>query len=210
MFNKEFLLSNVMPNPGQLMTQVDQFPVMRHPYGFYVLQTGTEHGGIPIRFHAWVPNRRITQQPCWPPHSHRSDMLSHVLSGTLVNAQWERWKIGHGKPLYTVSIEGNRSFMRRSTIHADLGEPMLLSVPVGGSYTVPGGVFHDSRVDQSDHCLTLCLFSNDRKGQSIVVGEHGFPDEVESHRLAFAPDEAVAARHWCKQGLIDYIDRMSR
>lgn len=177
--------------------RVARAAVTRHPYGFYVIPTGVEFDGVPIRFHAWLAGLRNAQAPVWPEHTHRSTMRSIVLDGWLENAQWMNVRVGFGAPLYTTEIQATVSYLVRSPIEVSIGEPDVARVAAGESYVVPKGVFHDTRVPIDRQCLTLCLFLNDRDGKSVVAGEHDRPDRIETSRVALSEVEKERARAYC-------------
>lgn len=175
--------------------------VTLHPYGFYIVPTDLVVEDIPIRFHVWLKGVRRAQDPVWPPHCHRSTMTSHVLHGELTNVTWPQVLIGFGQPLYYVQIEENKSYVVRTPVELTLGDPKLQRVKSGSGYVVPKGVIHDTRVPFDGECVTMCLFHTDRSGKSLVVGDAGAPDKVETNRLALSRDEAEAANELCRSVL---------
>jgi len=199
----------IRQQPG-LVAEVEAAPVTRHPYGFYVVQTRIVVDEMPLRFHAWLAGLRIAQQPHWPEHTHKSTMRSFVLDGTLTNLQWQVSGVGYGVPLYTTELAGTRSYLNRSPIEISIGDPAAETVQAGGSYVVPKGVFHDTRVDADKACLTMCWFLNDRSGQSVVAGAIEAPARIETVRTALSEAEARQAKAYCLDVVRRWVGAVER
>src|SRR6266542_2616750 len=84
--------------------QLFSHPFLRHPLGFVHVALGRQ-GSYALRLHVWPDLKRYEQQPYWPIHNHKFDLLSTVLSSALTNHLYrvEQSKSETGHYLYDVA-----------------------------------------------------------------------------------------------------------
>jgi hypothetical protein len=127
--------------------QLASLPFNRHPLGFVHVLIDEENG-YALRLHIWSDLFRYEQQPYWPIHNHKFDLISRVLTGTLTNRSYRVQQTDEKTSyrLYDITYELDGSTISPSDIRVavDLCESEQVTAPHW--YRIDAGTFHDTSV----------------------------------------------------------------
>ncbi|MFJ7680280.1 hypothetical protein ACIQXQ_19830 [Peribacillus sp. NPDC097198] len=142
-----------------------------HPLGFIHIPLGTfeDHA---IRLHIWSHRERRSQKPFYPIHTHKFELKSHILSGSLRNYIYDSSFVSSEQ-----NIIYNVEYNSRESIIKQTGQKVIVEKRIegiykkGDYYSVKRGDFHSSEVDEGDFTATIALTYNIQDDSPLVIGE---------------------------------------
>jgi predicted metal-dependent enzyme (double-stranded beta helix superfamily) len=178
--------------------QLGSLSFNQHPLGFvHVLLCREDR--YALRLHVWPDHDRYEQQPYWPIHNHKFDLISRLITGSLTNRSYRVEQTRHetGFQLYDVRYEIGKSIMSPSGMHVEVVASGSEHVRAPHVYSISAGTFHDTYVAVGDFTATLIL-TKDCLPENVVktVGDaQGLAryDYVRSE-IPFTEKNAIIAR----------------
>src|ERR1035438_8940815 len=166
----------------------------QHPLGFVHVALGREND-YAFRLHVWPDLARYEQQPYWPLHNHKFDLISRVLAGSLTNREYKVEQTCERTPyqLYDVAYRIGSSIMSRSEVRVNVEACGLEHLTAPSVYSIRAGTFHDTRVPLNVFTATLVVTRNSlQDGDVKTVGDAGGQLQYEYIRSEITPKEKEA------------------
>lgn len=165
-----------------------------HPLGFLRLEFAADSAGQRYVFHHWPIDFRSTQEPAWMVHQHVWPFASRVLSGALIDSQFEavdRPSTENGVRYLTV-VQPTQSQLRTTHEPLHLRETKASRKCAGDAYDVQITRFHLTDVPLGEECLTLGRIGARMREFSQVLGPPDGPDEIFYERVPGSPSDVNA------------------
>jgi hypothetical protein len=162
----------------------DEYSLVHHPLGFFVIKLGQINPSTFIRLHIWLPNRRTTQHPEWSIHNHTFTLKSHVLTGKIIN-NFFNVNFQSTQPtncLYLVRYNDNLSILDRTSQYLSCYQTEQKNYVKGDYYLVEKGMYHSTQVPLEYLTSTIVITSNPEKKEPHVIGDLEGRDECIYHR----------------------------
>lgn len=169
-------IHNIATSPSDIYFEalklVSQGDITIHPYGFYIIKPYDDTISK-VRFHIWLNNLRIRQQPDWPQHNHNHDINSMVIKGSLLHNKWNVDSIGSlTNTLFEVGYSQKQSFLIKSNQAVSCRLNNSKIVNADSTYFLQAFSYHSVDVDNSENTITMCVTSNHSKNIQHVVGSN--------------------------------------
>jgi hypothetical protein len=174
--------------------QLASLPFNRHPLGFAYVLVAKEDSHA-LRLHIWSDHDRYEQQPYWPIHNHKFDLISRVLSGRLTNRQYRVQPTlkKTTQRLFDITYESEGSIMSPSDIFVSVDFIGSEHITAPNSYRIGAGVFHDTFVPTGVFTATLVITRDSLRDADVkTVGDSGNGVRYKYVRDAIAGEEKNA------------------
>jgi hypothetical protein len=176
----------------------------RHPLGFIHVKL-IRQGKFELRLHVWPARVRYEQQPYWPIHNHRFDLLSNILVGAVTNHLYKvvQSDFNAAQQLYRVIYGVNSSELLPTGIPISVELLASNNVEAPHSYAVEAGIFHETCVPKGMFTATLALTRDSDLG--VEAKAVGLMERPETHTYDRVPIENAE-----KEEVIDQISTVVR
>jgi hypothetical protein len=169
----------------------------KHPLGFAHAGIAKE-GPYALRLHVWPDFTRYQQQPYWPIHNHKFDLISRVLTGALTNRLYrvrQSSKPGYSR-LYDISYEGHGSVIMATDECVSVELEASHEIIAPNLYRVNAGCFHETFVPTGIFTATLAITRDSAHELAIkTVGDSkSARHEYFRSLIAQAEHDAIVAR----------------
>lgn len=182
---------------------VEQCQPLWHPLGFVSCVVRDEPNLLMVRVHYWPKAERRTKSPDWPIHTHKYDLSSFVLMGSVRDMQYRTESNGSEYAIYSVSYHGENSAIAPSKREVSVVRIVDEMHCVGDEYSVPVGVFHQTFVPLDNNAMTLVALSNFQDTDALVLGNLGdksFPyDRLPFDKISFWASVSEALMRFPRQ-----------
>lgn len=174
--------------------EIGRIPLLRHPLGFLhtVIERDMDYA---MRLHIWTESKRPYQYPFWPIHSHRFNLVSSILCGSLKNRLYSVLP-SEANPthrLYRVQYIEGTSNLHPTERLVNLTESGSHTVRARESYVISAGQYHQSDVAPDCFAATLALTRDVLQAESIfTAGEIAAAQAHEYDRSPLNANESAA------------------
>ena len=159
-----------------LRENIREISVMRqplwHPLGFVSCVVRDESEKYIARIHYWPKSERRPKKPNWPIHTHTYHLSSYIVDGRVRDIQY-CLNEGTEYAVYSVSYLEDNSEIFPTNQFNSARKIVDVVREKGEEYSVPIGLFHQTKVPLNESSITLVVLSNFTNSEPSVLGKPG-------------------------------------